>query len=220
MGARLGYLGTMLFLQNFQKAFRAAQGVVRSLKYLGSVAFRPISYPLWMGAELFRPVGAAVWGFIGEAAALFGGVGSGVLAGVWYAVVCLVSPVVGFGRAVGLAGKRTLCVSVTWLITESVPSIDLLASMPSVSMGFVQRTFDLAKGGLWCSLWARYWAVCGFLNLTGKSTSELCLKRSWSSDYWYSSSRRERLSSSFQTFYRAASGSIGRPCHLAACTAC
>lgn len=108
MGARLGYLGTMLFLQNFQKAFRAAQGVVRSLKYLGSVAFRPIAYPLWMGAELFRPVGAAVWGFVGEAAALFGGVGSGILSGVWYAVVCLVSPVVGFGRAVGLAGKGRL----------------------------------------------------------------------------------------------------------------
>lgn len=106
MGARLGYLGTMLFLQNFQKAFRAAQGVARSLHYLGSVAFRPVAVPLSMAAELFRPVGLAVGGFVWEVGALLGGVGSGFLAGVWFGLAYVVSPVVGFVRMVGMAGEN------------------------------------------------------------------------------------------------------------------
>lgn len=104
MGARLGYLGTMLFLQNFQKALRAAQGIARSLQYLGSVAFRPVAVPLGLAAELFRPIGGALWGFASEAGAFFAGVGFGVLAEVWYAAAYVVSPVVGFARLTLMTG--------------------------------------------------------------------------------------------------------------------
>ncbi|GAQ77986.1 hypothetical protein KFL_000060510 [Klebsormidium nitens] len=129
MGARLGYLGTMLFLQNFQKAFRAAQGVARSLHYLGSVAFRPVAVPLSLAAELFRPVGAAIWGFTWEVGALFGGVGSALLGAVWFVVTYVVSPVVGFVQMVGMAGLELVYPLWTAVSSALLLPLTLLASL-------------------------------------------------------------------------------------------
>lgn len=56
MVSRLKYLGTMLFLQNFEKAFRWSLTVIRAAKQLTSILARPMVEPLVELGEFILPL--------------------------------------------------------------------------------------------------------------------------------------------------------------------
>ncbi|CAM6088517.1 unnamed protein product [Calypogeia fissa] len=108
MVSRLKYLGTMLFLQNCEKAFEWALAVTRASRQVSVLLMRPFLQPLMLLGEAFLPVWAEVSYGVQTLVQLISGTLSLVVAGLSHILYVTIWPFMTFLSAVFNLGKTLL----------------------------------------------------------------------------------------------------------------
>ncbi|XP_010913391.1 uncharacterized protein [Elaeis guineensis] len=177
MVSRIKYLGTMLFLHNFEKAVSWFLMVMRATKSLLSILTRPIAGPIMELAEIILPIwniclatvewlGSITWIVVGSSCSIIVEILQIIVwpfwlvfSTAWTVATYVIYPVIWvlwgtltapFRLVLAIASSvATLFINIYHLIRESWSSISSIFQLASAS----EATVDAYEASMWRSLW-------------------------------------------------------------------
>ncbi|BBN11877.1 hypothetical protein MPTK1_5g15500 [Marchantia polymorpha subsp. ruderalis] len=142
MVSRLKYLGTMLFLQNCEKAFEWAVAVIRAFRQISTLVMRPVLQPLIAFGETFMPVWEGVSIGVQTVLQLTSSTFSSVIVGVSSVISILVWPIVALFNSLWYLGMAVLYPMFSAIWTIFILPIQLVKFLGSLVSALSSEVMD------------------------------------------------------------------------------